>query len=108
MVKNYSFGLCEPSGIILLVALYNKEAWLRSCETKTHAHIATRSFNTQLYKNPRSISVYTLHVPRLGPSRTILFRIRHLQRAGSTWTQETVLSPAVGAVQVEPTKEWLE
>lgn len=103
MVKKYGFSLCESSEIILLVALYNTEACLRSCETKTHAHAARRSFNirnTQLYKNPCSISVYAphllgrrLHLPGSGPSQTVLFLIRHLQRAGSTLTQETVLGP---------------
>lgn len=51
MVKNYSLTLCEFSEIVLQVALYNKEACLRSCETKAHAHTARRSFssgNTQL------------------------------------------------------------
>lgn len=60
MVENYSFSLCEFSEIVLLVALYKKEACLRSCETKAHAHAARRSFNIgnrQFYRNPCCISV---------------------------------------------------
>lgn len=99
MVKNYSFSLCELSEIVLLVALYNKEACLRSCETKAHAHTARRSFNignTQLYRNSCCISVYALHplgrwlnLLGPGPSQIVLNK----GSPKSTLTPETVLGP---------------
>lgn len=115
MVKNYGFSLCEFSEIILLVALYNKEACLRSCETKAHAHTA-RSFNarnTQLYRNPCCASVCALHLLGRclhllgpGPSQTV-------SNKGSSESWEYSNSgdharPVAGAMQVKLRKRWLE
>lgn len=116
MVKNYAFSLCEFTEIVLLAALYNKEACLRSCETKAHAHTARRSFNirnTQLYWNPCCVSVYALHflgrclhLLGSGPSQSV-------SNKGSpeSWEYSNPgdrAQPVAGAMQVKLRKRLLE
>lgn len=114
MVKKYGFSLCKSSEIILLVALYNTEACLRSCETKTHAHTARRSFNirnTQLYKNHaafpyiRSAPPWEMPAPpRVRPFTNYVVSDKASPQSRDCFKPGDCARPTAGAVQVQLTK----
>lgn len=105
MVKKYGFRLCKSSKIILRVALYNTEACLRSCETKTHARTARRSINirnTQLYKTHAAYSVY---IPRVGPFTNYFVSHKASPQSRDCFKPGDHGWPAAGAMQVQLTKK---